>query len=143
MNVERLNILKKALLKHEDNGIRFDMDRWFVENCKDKNWCGTQACAMGLASTLAEFKKEGLREHFGTIEFHYFDFTKNVDFQVTVYDYHAAAKLFDISLDDAKYLFCPVFYKKHQKGNKGAKTVARRIAQYINSNGKSAQNRKS
>ena len=56
-----LAILANALEKHHDNGVRFDLGCWFERRYDvDHNWCGSEACAVGLAMSIPEFNRKGL-----------------------------------------------------------------------------------
>ena len=78
----------------------FDMTVWHRPRqraTKDRPACGTASCAMGIACTLPTFKQLGLRR--ATRE-HCFVPQFDGD-----HGFMAAARLFQISLDDATWLF--------------------------------------
>lgn len=60
LNRERLTRLATKLLAHHDNGVRFNLRRWVLKDCYEPSWCGTSACAVGLACLDPEFNAEGL-----------------------------------------------------------------------------------
>ncbi len=135
MNVDRLTVLKKALNKYEDNGVRFNMNNWIKDD-----WCGTiTVCAMGLASIIPEFQKQGLYNNGLNVFYAYFDcsFGEKPEKKLDI-GFMAASSFFNINIKDAQFLFSPVYYKSDVT----AKTVARRIGMYIRTEGKSAQNAK-
>lgn len=136
MNTSRLKTLRRALLEHEDNGIRFDMGHWWDKYACDRgedgttHWCGTSACAMGLATEIPEFKQQGLRRISNAI------FMKDDCGTLIKGGFRAARQLFDISMSDTFWLFAAGSYKG-RRANAG--TVSRRIREYIRTNGESSR----
>ncbi len=138
MNKDRLTLLKKVLNKHHDNGIRFNISCWILKDDRKDDWCGTTVCALGLASTIEEFQKQGLYNDGSNVIYVYFDCSGENPEEIIESGFYAASSFFDIGIKDAKFLFSP----DHYKGNVTAKTVARRIGRYIKTEGKSAQRSK-
>lgn len=148
MNTSRLKTLRRALLEHKDNGIRFDMGHWWDKYACDRgedgttHWCGTSACAWGLASTIKEFQKAGVHRLGGGVYYTFVDYSK-VDFdkyqqdgvRESVGGYPGAALFFDITENEAVFLFSPDRYKREKTK---ATTVARRITRFIETKGRSA-----
>ena len=132
-------LLKLAALleKHRDNGVRFDLSKWYQKSYwphlrvgdplykKDPDWCGTQACACGLAALNPAFKKAGFREENSVIIF-----TDPVD----GYEYEAWAAVrhfFGIEYDEAEYLFSSASYTGKTYGAAAARKVAKRIRAFV------------
>jgi hypothetical protein len=78
MKVERLKKLRKALVAYNKNrkNLGFNLTTWaamdFIYESEDptkvvqaardgKNYCGTTACACGIATTVPEFRRAGLK----------------------------------------------------------------------------------
>ncbi len=78
MNIKRLTILRDALIQYAKapGNLKFDLDTWGSASSKyaydnpikvirgamrGENYCGTTACAMGLAVTIPAFREAGLR----------------------------------------------------------------------------------
>ncbi len=113
---------------HHDNGVRFGLRGWVVFDTTDTsgedNWCGTKACACGLASLNHTFQQAG------------FNFNK---YEVTfgnLSSWSAVQEFFGITLMQADYLFSASSYRGGKTyGDRGAQTVARRIRKFIRTNG--------
>ncbi len=60
MNKRRLNTLKNFLM-NKVNPDRFVMEEWAGEIKNGKPACGTSACALGWATAIPSFNKNGLR----------------------------------------------------------------------------------
>lgn len=88
MNAKR--ILKLSKFLYTVPREKFDMTTW---------WCGTSGCAMGWACEISEFKKLGLKRSWSPSEYRTLIGFKGESHET------AAAKLFDISEDDAFQLF--------------------------------------
>ena len=115
MNVERLGTLAKFLRAVPPE--RFNMDTW-VEKSTDngKVACGYAACAMGWACMIPEFRKDGLKLYGVEPEYN-----NETGFEV-------AMEFFDISYENAEYLFSPETYDD----NVETKEVIQRIDDIIN-----------
>ena len=123
MNKERLLKLAALLDKHRDNGVRFDLADWRVEG-KEKDWCGTKACAVGLACTHPEFVSDGL----GLQSSNGFAPTyQNGDYS----GWDAVQEFFDLDWDSSWWLFAASEYKGKTYGNAAARKVAKRIRQFV------------
>ena len=93
----------------------FSLAGWF----RREKICGTTACAVGLASTLPEFKRLGLKIH---------------DYLPAFRDlrgWYAVQKFFGISYDAAEYLFSYTQYESNDTTK--PKAVADRIRALVNS----------
>lgn len=128
MRVDLLEDLERALRNLKSNE-GFNMNHW-AKDKKPSNQqlsCGTQACAVGLATTLPSWKKEGvsLRQ-------------RNCGDGTTVFDieifgeitmYGGLAHLLEITFEECEFLFCPGEYPDHHLHNPLA--VAERIRKVI------------
>ncbi len=93
--------------------------------------CGTQACAMGLAAISGAFKRAGLFYRIDAgLKMLFVETTMNG--LVTEYD-DAAAELFDITVDEAGFLFSPNYYPRRlpKTGARGERIVAKRIRDFV------------
>lgn len=121
MNKKRLTILRDALIEYAKNpgNLKFDLSWWITIPGKHersdtlevlrgaragKNYCGTAACAVGLAASLPEFNKEGLRP--GGIG----EACVVLAGVTNESSLDAAIVFFDLSRSDAGELFCPGSY---------------------------------
>jgi hypothetical protein len=94
MNIERLNrqvAILEALKVNPPDNMSFDMALWI-------NACGTTCCAIGYAALDVTMRREGLKLIMR--EPHYMGFI----------GFTAVAKFYDISEDDAVYLFSAECY---------------------------------
>ena len=105
---------------HHDNGIRFDLDQWVEDKSygmgddgKDQ-WCGTKGCACGLATLDPTFQQAGFL----------------VAHWITVMEF------FEITEQQALYLFSAEYYTGTKTGNAAARKVAKRIREFIAANGR-------
>ena len=140
--MQKRRLMKLAAMLLADaknaNGIKFDIgtvgkpsdNTLFQENAPIALDCGTTACAMGLAALSGEFKKVGLsyRSNPG-------DYPQQIECKwkgrITDYD-KAAMRLFNITQNQANYLFSSWTYPFHKKtGAKGEREVVRRIKQVV------------
>lgn len=87
--------------------------------------CGTQACAMGLFAISRAFEDEGLGYNINLSGNLYPVYNEE-------YGFDAAARLFDIDVRDAAYLFDPDCYADLPTGEDGERLVAARIEAFIN-----------
>jgi hypothetical protein len=107
------------------------MDSWIatyadgeIKNAANK--CGTTACALGHAGFIPSFRKAGLKSVVnergwgGRVKF-----TNKQG--VTYTDYDAGLAFFDLSNNEADWLFYPESYGT----KKGPKTVAKRIRSLV------------
>jgi hypothetical protein len=113
---------------HHDNGVRFDLGRWINYDARDDDgWCGTKACACGLASINPTFNQAGFKRLYENS----FRFTfENKE------GWGAVTAFFKITMLQAEYLFAAWSYKGKTKGDEAARNVARRIREFIKTNGK-------
>lgn len=142
MQKRRLMKLAKMLEANakKQNGIKFDIETFVklsdpfdrLEVGKSVSLdCGTTACAMGLAAISGEFKKEGL---FYKIDNDLWSNPKlETKWKGRVVDYdQAAVKLFNITQNQANYLFSPWTYPYDKKiGAEGEREVVRRIKRVV------------
>lgn len=119
MNKERLLHLADLLDAHHDNGVRFDLLDWHYRNAREQEWCGTKACAVGLACLDPKFNAEGLKLD-GSAP--YFKHQSG---------WWAVKTFFDLGEGEDKHLFWHRAYKETPKGDAGAKEVANRIRQVV------------
>jgi len=99
MNIERLNHLITILERVQNDPkekAQFDMNFWI-------NYCGTSACAVGFACLDPVFQAQGLKIRDNEPKFQDF------------YSYSAAAKFFEITCTEVRYLFSPVDYGGYSK----------------------------
>jgi hypothetical protein len=126
----RLLYLADKLDNHKDNGVRFDLRTWVLKKAKIKkkstNWCGTAACAVGLAMLDKNFQAVGFGQDQPIIN-------PVPTFKGRVGN-GAVAELFDIGFAAVEYLFMPSSYP-HQSGKRAAKAVAKRIREFVKNNG--------
>lgn len=107
--IRRLTKLKERL--EQEQKIIFDMEAWATHNGehspKEKNFCGTAACALGLATFIPSFRKSGLR-----LKWQYYDNSKQWRAHVVYGDeinVAAGAKFFGLSPDfEAPNLFMTI-----------------------------------
>lgn len=140
-------------------GVKFDLGTWMergdVEGgtgAQGAKWtaetlpeaipvsCGTKACAFGLMAISGAFKEQGL----GYKAEPYRDYNNGVGLLLLqpVLDigrgennptaFEAAARLFEISKEDAAYFFDPCCYHETPIGAQGEIEVAERIENFIN-----------
>ena len=95
--------------------------------------CGTQACAMGLAAISGAFKRQGLsyrmehNEEYG-IQIDTTMFGNDMDYD------DAAMELFEITYEEAHFLFTPSSYEGDDIpiiGARGERYVAKRIRDFV------------
>jgi hypothetical protein len=129
MNKRRL--LKLADLLEADaknkKGIKFDLNGW--GDCSDGEEvslsCGTAACAMGLAVLSGAFKRAGL----ANASYDKSSILPAIGIQT---GFDAARVLFDISWDDACFLFYAGNYPHTKsRGAAGEVYVAKRIRDFV------------
>lgn len=131
-------LLKLADLLEEDakdkHGLKFDMTDWGsgVDKAKPVS-CGTTACAMGLAGLSGAFKRAGLKVEFtGNEEAFWLDFSFEGPTGSFVGPYNSGKALFDLTSQEADFLFMPEFYPEgKQIGAKGERYVAKRIRDFV------------
>lgn len=127
MDKFKLLYLASLLDNHKDNGVRFDLRTWMKTNVKIKKkggaWCGTAACAIGLAMLDKNFQAIG----FGI------DTNGGPAYDVAR-GTKAVCQLFDIPFSAVDYLFMPASYPR-QSGKTAAKAVAKRIREFVASDG--------
>lgn len=138
MNRKRLHILKRTLLKvaKEPGNLKFDLAMWavvpsaYIEDdpvdvvagaLAGENYCGTTACACGIAATIPSFKRDGLSLHpDGRVARLHYQGDSNAS---------AAAAFFEIPFDLSIWLFEPTRYPRRQRRN--AVAVAKRIGRVL------------
>lgn len=137
MNKRRLLKLAGMLEADAKNpkGLQFDLgcvgqqvDSYFDE-FKPALDCGTTACAMGLAAISGAFKRAGLS--YKLVRGYEIDCTINGRSQP--YD-RAAMKVFDLSQEEADFLFTPFHYYGADfvlHGARGERGVAKRIRDFV------------
>jgi hypothetical protein len=128
MNKKRLLKLADLLEADADNskGVKFDMEDWVVmTNPKKPISCGTVACAMGLAALSGAFKRAGLG----------YKIDREWGIEVTMHGagsgIKSAAELFDISFDEAEYLFV----EQTGKGARGERKIAKLLRKFVQRGG--------
>lgn len=128
MNKKRLTILRDALIEHAKNpgNLKFDLSTWASlpvkystsdptdAVCKARlgeNFCGTSACAMGLAASLPEFNRAGLRLYQCV-------YSAGISYQNQTMDgFDAGSMFFDIGSNDAYEIFGPLKYLRKDRKN--------------------------
>jgi hypothetical protein len=120
MQKKRLLRLAELLEAHRDNGTRFDLSLWRRDYAGDgeDEWCGTKACAVGLACVDPKFKRAGL--------------AWSSPFAAPKYKerigWDAVVSFFGLeNLQEASYLFEKGSYNGDMTGNVAARKVAKRI----------------
>lgn len=131
MNKKRLTILRAALIGHATNpgNLRFDLRDWATVHRKYEgatnavreaalghNYCGTTACAMGLAASIPSFQRDGLELYGCGSAFGIQLADPGAMFGVH-YGFEAAAHFFAICKDDALELFSPEKYAPAERKN--------------------------
>lgn len=137
-------IYKQRLLKLADfldklPPKRFNFSSWVGHSWEGKAdlSCGTNACAMGWATTINEFRELGLRLIDSDSEPSFPAIVKN-NRPAYLYDSHldpelAAKEIFGLSSKDFIYLFIPSRDARDRlRGNASAKDVSNRIREYVN-----------
>ncbi len=122
MNTQWLAKVADLLEQHHDNGVRFDLRDWIDYDAEDDidAWCGTKACACGLAASDPEFIKAGF-----TLSGRMIIFNGNLNWT-------AVKEFFDLDYKDAQYLFSDNSYPdKDKQSDAGARVVAKRIREFI------------
>lgn len=140
--MQKLRLLKLAKMLELDaknkEGIQFDIDTvgrpsdfGVFSNKKEIPLdCGTTACAMGLAAISGEFKKAGLSYKINSESLSNQIVTK-FNGRAVNYD-KAAMKLFNITKEQANYLFSPWTYPYGKKtAAAGEREVVRRIKRVV------------
>jgi hypothetical protein len=141
MNKRRL--LKLADLLEADaknrRGVKFDLgvvgNAEKVENGKVSLDCGTTACAMGLAAISGAFKRAGLGYKITDVGYGFgasFYIGTTVNGRKCDYD-DAAIEIFDLTYDQANFLFTPGWYPPGMNlmGGKAERFVAKRIRDLV------------
>jgi hypothetical protein len=129
--VNKQRLLKLADLLETDaknkNGVKFDLTTWGqVSDSTKPVSCGTSACAMGLAALSGAFKKQGLQYEVGGTGY------LHVGINGEWGGFYAAQKLFDISGDEAEWLFDVDGYGAAEvTGAKGEHNVAKRLRDFV------------
>lgn len=159
MNVERLERLASLLERDAANetGVKFDLGTWASPGDSSKAWhdnselprvdCGTSACALGLAAISGEFEADGLTaiyEPFASASvdpvtgkpraYHLYPAYKTHPEGYQYLGFDAGEHFFDITDDDAKYLFDPDCYANTILGADGEREVALRIREFAKGN---------
>lgn len=98
MHTDRLALLSARLRKRLPKNTKFYMGYWRKE--RD---CETVCCAIGLAASMPQFRKMGLKlENGAWFDFPVFDGER---------EFSAAARLFECEYETAIWLFAPESYK--------------------------------
>lgn len=145
--IQRLTMLKDLMLNHDKHfpKMSFNIKAWKVDelqmkklNIKDKKDCGTAACALGSAACYQPFINMGLKIQMapdGSVarlmglptEYPAFDGKR---------EFGAGAEFFGITMDESRYLFNPMDYKRVEIGDDSndvtAEMVANRVQKLIN-----------
>lgn len=112
-------------------GLKFDLGTW--GDGVDRNHmgldCGTRACAMGLAALSGKFKRAGLRYKIRDNSDFFGDSTNLVVMLGNRRGFSAAQKLFDLSEDEAEWLFSKNYYTLEQ-GKGAERAVAKRLRRF-------------
>lgn len=116
MNSKRLLKLANFLeTKVQNKG--FNLKTW-----KTVNKCGTVACAGGWACSIPSFKKAGLKLEL-------YDFSQYFMIRYKIWeDFAAVSKFFDISIEEAEFLF---LNNKYPKSHRSKNYVAKRIRSFV------------
>lgn len=145
MNVRRLKMLHRALIRYAQapGNLGFDLAYWagsseynqdlmvsptkvIAAALRGDNYCGTTACACGLAASLPAFQEEGLSmvpsSLFQGVQLAY----------GAERGFNAAAAFFDIPIYDAEDLFSSLAYLHHDNN---ALAVADRIHALLQTEG--------
>jgi hypothetical protein len=135
VRIDRLERMVALLDRHiAEPKINFNLASWVtsvskrggITNLFRKVECHTAACAVGLALVSGEFKEEGLKMGYETI-----DGTSGIS---PLYEgetsYTAVAKLFGISRDQAIQFFSPNSYYDF-RGKEAALAVRNRICKFV------------
>lgn len=120
-----LALLASMLELHHDNEIRFNLASWRHENAEADNWCGTTACACGLAAITPTFMQAGL----GVSGSNVLTYTKNG--VVEAVNWCAVMQFFGVSEQAALWLFSVETHAQNWRGDKAARAVAKRIHSYL------------
>lgn len=134
--VGRKRLLKLATMLEEDaenkKGIKFDLavvGRNRLPSSGLKKFelnCNTTACAVGLAAISGRFKRAGLSYQVVGSEIVTVMFGHSLPF------HDAACCLFNITLDEVRYLFVPAAYPYNKRtGAAGERLVAKRIRDFV------------
>lgn len=118
---ERLGFLQAKLRQPLPKGLRFNMTFWRIDG--DAH-CNAAACAFGYASMLPEMQADGLEwirtgAYIGQIRY------------AGLYEMSAAKIFFDLSIDQAEYLFSPAAYEPTPSEKITPGMVADRIDEVI------------
>lgn len=139
---ERLATLSARLRRGEFGNIKFDLSCWFdtepeyldhapshvaEQALAGNNYCGTAACAVGLACVLPELREEGLR-------FHNNSPTPKFERWLA---WDAVQMFFDLSAREADLLFGTTSY--HPKHRTNPIAVADRIDELLTKRGYHAE----
>lgn len=99
MNKKRLRILRDFLRRHADE-LAIDMGCW-ADGIRDgRPACGSAACAIGWASTIPSFRRDGfrLRDMTGEMVMPIYGDARN---------WAAVERFFDVDVETANYMFSP------------------------------------
>lgn len=129
MNVERLKLAAKIIsnIKLTDT-LRFDLHDWY-----EANECGTVACAIGHLCMNKQINKLGLKLESPSIGSPHCPGSPQKPKWVSLngssyYSWNAVKYFFEISDDDAEFLFAPGSYEEYLVT---PKSVANRIKRFI------------
>ncbi|HSV24349.1 MAG TPA: hypothetical protein VLJ17_15140 [Xanthobacteraceae bacterium] len=133
--VGRRRLLKLAGMLEADaknkNGIKFDLSLWGGAHRPDEPMsCATIGCAMGLAVASGAFAKDGLQppDSGGRLA----PVFRSKGSQDRLYHFDAAAGLFQIERQEAKFLFGYNHYSLPRSvGAHAERAVAKRIRQFV------------
>lgn len=136
MNRKRLQILKRALLafKVRSGNAKFDLESWvgvpreYIDEVAlkvlkaaiaGKNYCGTTACACGLAATIPSFKRDGFKLLRSVGNTHASPKFRRYS------QFSAPREFFDLTNHETIWLFCPDEYTRRARRDPAA--VVKRI----------------
>jgi hypothetical protein len=127
MNTRRLSILAAHLRTVKRK--QFDMCFWVSARNTTPTDCGSAGCALGHACTIPSLRRAGLKLDDTVPCF------RPHGFYYPVYGYDAGKKVFDLSFEEAHYLFNPDSYDTNDPQKITPITVARRIEQFVKRGG--------
>lgn len=131
MRTDLLESLRDALYKLPDDCPGFDLEYWANGKLPESPTldCGTSACAIGLASTLPDWKEAGFRLTERTTGI--FFPAPIIDEEEMDGDFNVVALFLGIEGYDAEFLFSPTEYEKGEDDRVNPHTVADRIQDFL------------
>lgn len=135
MNAERLLLLADKLDEvHALTPKQFNYNHWVGRDWQGKSdlSCGTQACALGWATTIPEFRALGLKLVGSSYSFQGHVELDTRDNSIPRNDFDAAVEVFNITSSQAYYLFAP---EENKEADVDAAYVAHKIREFVASDG--------